>query len=248
VANLLVSTAYLGELRPAEGTDPPVTVAVAGPTSRGPRLTLRVDPGTARLFRLTDLVVRLRLVVVLLIAAATLATYFLTRNVALAGATYFLTTLVFLIETFGRFHGYPMILAGGKDVALLGFKGSSARPWVEANPPGSIRSQAPDAQPALRLPFGRYGLVIGLYALIALAVAALTVHTRLLPAAFTAVLALMVAEWLYIWLRWIKTPARAETDFLTALPALGDLVTGSALRVFTLLPVLIVADLALWRL
>jgi len=248
VANLLVSSAYLGTLRPAEGTDPLVTVAVAGPTSRGPRLTLRVDPGTARLFRLTGAVVRLRIVVVLFIAAATLAAYFLTHNLAIAGTIYFASTLVFLIEIWGRFRGYPMILAGGKDVALLGLNGSSAWRWVEANPPGSIRFQPPDALPVLRLPLGRWGLVLGLYTLIGLAIAAIVVRTPILPALFTAVLALMVIEWLYIWLRWIKTPSRDETAFLMALPVLGDLVTGSALRVFTLLPVLIVADVALWTL
>ena len=247
MANLQVSTAYLGTLRPAEGTDPLVTVAVAGPTSGGPRLTLRVDPGTARLFRFTDRVVRLRIAVVLFIAAGTVAAYFLTRDLAIAGAVYFLSTLAFLIEIWGRLRGYPMILAGGKDVALLGFDGSSAWRWVEANPPGSIRFQSPDA-PTLRLPLGRLGLVLGLYTLIGLAVAALVVRTPILPAVFTAVLALMVVEWLYIWLRWIKTPAREETDFLMALPVLGDLVTGSALRVFTLLPVLVVADVALWTL
>lgn len=247
MANLLVSSAYLDTLQPAEGTDPLVTVAVAGPTARGPRLTLRVAPGTARLFRFTDRVIRLRIVVVLFIAAATLAAYFLTHNLAIAGAIYFLTTLVFLIEILARFRGYPMILAGGKDVALLGFSGPAGYRWVEANPPGSIRFQPPDA-PALRLPLGRWGLVLGLYALIALAIAALVVRTPILPATFTAVLALMVVEWLYIWLRWIKTPTRSETDFLLALPVLGDLVTGSTLRVFTLLPVLIVADIALWTL
>ena len=247
MANLLVSSAYLETLRPAECTDPLVTVAVAGPSSRGPRLTMRVDPATARLFRLTDRVVRLRILVVLLIAAATVAAYYLTGKLAIAGAVYFVATLAFLIEIRARFKGYPMILAGGKDVALLGFDGSSAWRWVEANPPGSIRFQPADA-PTLRLPFGRWGLVLGLYALIALAIAALVVHSPVLPALFTAVLALMVAEWLYIWLRWIKTPAREETDFLLALPVLGDLVTGSALRVFTLLPILIVADVALWTL
>jgi len=248
VANLLVSSAYLGELRPAEGTDPLVTIAVAGPTSRGPRLTLRVDPSTARLFRLTTVVVRLRIVVVLAIAAATIAAYYLTRDIAIAGAAYFVTTLVFLIEIVGRLRGYPMILAGGKDVALLGLRGSAAWRWVEANPPGSIRFQPPDAPPVLRVPLGRWGLVLGLYALIGLAIAALAVRSPILPALFTVVLGLMVAEWLYIWLKWIRTPAREGTDFLMALPVLGDLVTGSTLRVFTLLPILIVADIALWTL
>lgn len=248
MANLLVSTAYLSTLRPAEGTDPLVTVAVAGPTFGGSRLTLRVDPATARLFRVTGAVVRFRVVVVLAIAAATLATYFLTRELAFAGAAYFVSTLVFLLEVRGRLRGYPMILAGGKDVALLGFKGSSAWRWVEANPPGSIRFQPPDAVPALRLPLGKWGLVLGLYALIGLAIAAIVVRTPLFPALFTVVLGLMVVEWLAIWLRWIKTAARDETDFLLALPVLGDLVTGSTLRVFTLLPVLIVADIALWTL
>lgn len=248
MANLLVSSAYLGTLQPAEGTDPLVTVAVAGPSTRGPRLTLRVAPGTARLFRLTGAVVRYRIVVVLAIAAATLATYYATRDLGWAGAAYFATTLVFVLEIRGRLKGYPMILAGGKDVALLGFDSNAAYRWVEANPPGSIRFQPADALPALRLPLGRWGLVVGLYALIGLAIAALVVRDPILPAAFTVVLGLMVAEWLYIWLRWIKTPARAETDFLMALPVLGDLVTGSTLRVFTLLPILIIADAALWTL
>jgi hypothetical protein len=248
VANLLVSSAYLDTLRPAEGSDPLVTVAVAGPSSRGPRLTLRVPPRTARLFRLTGAVVRWRIVVVLGIAAATLATYFATGDIGWAGAAYFATSLVFLLEIWGRLRGYPMILAGGKDVALLGFDGSAAWRWVEANPAGSIRFQPPDALPALRLPLGRWGLVLGLYALIGLAIAALVSRHAILPALFTVVLGLMVAEWFYIWLRWIKTPARAEPDFLMALPVLGDLVTGSTLRVFTLLPILIVADVALWTL
>jgi hypothetical protein len=248
VANLLVSSAYLGTLRPAEGTDPLLTVAVAGPSSRGPRLTLRVAPRTARLFRVTDAVVRFRIVVVLGIAAVTLATYFATRDLGWTGAAYFVTSLVFLLEIRGRLKGYPMILAGGKDVALIGFDGSAARRWVEANPPGSIRFQPPDAAPALRLPLGRWGLVLGLYTLIGLAIAALVLRHPSLPALFTVVLGLMVVEWLAIWLNWIKTPARAEPGFLMALPVLGDLVTGSTLRVFTLLPVLIAADVALWTL
>lgn len=248
MANLLVSSAYLDTLRPAEGTDPLVTVTVAGPSARGPRLTLRVDEGTARLFRLTGAVVRYRIVVVLAIAVVTLAAYFATGDIAWAGAAYFVSTLVFLVEIRGRLRGYPMILAGGKDVALLGLDGSAAWRWVGANPPGSIRFQPPDALPALRLPLGRFGLVLGLYTLIGLAVAALVVRTPVLPALFTVVLGLMVVEWLYIWLKWIKTAARDEPDFLMALPILGDLVTGSTLRVFTLLPILIVADVALWML
>lgn len=245
VANLVVSTAHLGTLRPAEGSDPLVTVTVAGPTDRGPRLTLRVDPASARRFRLTDAIIRLRILVVLAIAALTLAAYFFTRNLALAGAVCFVSTLVFLFEVRGRLSGYPIMLPGGKDVALLGFDANSASRWVEANPPGSIRLQPLGT---VRFPLGRWGLVLGLYTLIALATAALAIRTPILPALFTAVLALMVAEWLYIWLHWIRTPARAETDFLATLPLLGDLVTGSTLRVFTLLPVLIVADIALWTL
>jgi hypothetical protein len=248
VANVLVSSAYLRTMRPAEGTDPLVTVTVAGSGSRGPRLTLRVDESTARLLRVTGAVVRFRLLAVLAIAAATLATYFATRDIAWAGAAYFVSSLVFLLEVRGRLRGYPMILAGGKDVALLGFPGPAAWRWVEANPPGAIRFQPADAPPALRLPLGRWGLVLGLYALIALAITALVVRTPLPPALFTAVLALMVVEWLHIWLKWLRTPAREEIGFLLALPVLGDLVTGSRLRVFTLLPILVAADVALWML
>jgi len=248
MANLLVSTAYLGALRPAEGDDPLVTVTVAGPASRGPRLTLRVDPATGWRFRLAGVMVRYRIAVVLAIAAFTLATYLATRNLALAGGVYFVSTLVFLFEHWVRLRGYPVMLPGGKDVALLGLDSSAAWRWAEANPPGSIRFQPADALPAMRFPLGRWGLVLGLYALIGLAVAALVVRSPILPALFTVVLGLMVVEWLWIWLRWIKTPASEETDFLTAMPILGDLVTGSRPRVFTLLPILIVADVLLWTL
>lgn len=246
MANVLVSTAYLDDLRPAAGDGPQVTVPVAGPTSRGPRLTLRVDASTAWRLRAAAVLVRFRPLVVLAVAVITVATYLITRDFAAAAIAYYAGMLVFLFEQWFRLRGYPQMLPSGKDVVMIGFDRRAARRWAEANAPGAIRIQSCEDPPPMRFLLGRFGLLLGLYALLGLALATIFVRTPLLPAAFTVVLVVMTVEWLRIWLRWIRTTARQETEFLASLPILGDLTTGSALRVLTLLPLCVLVDVLLW--